>query len=318
MTPSDGMLQHPFSATIREERGQDGSIILVGPWRRPINLLKRQSYANHASIHDDATAQGLGFQGGTIEGPTHFSQFAPLLYHAFGSSWFDFGSISVTYKQASYEGEELQARMSQVASDSANLSMVKRDGTVVLMGNAGVGSPPENSFARQRLAASRALAEPRILAGCHPGLAAPKVCIRLDAKTPLGGLYPFSLVEKLDVITEPSPWYSEETNTPWTRAILPVEMISVLCQSVADQDPFPIRQPVVGLFADQEVVVIDGPLYPGVNYELERKIVHLSETPKTESMWIRTMVREKATSRLCAEMLLNQAFLKASSELYEF
>ena len=51
---------------------------LVGPWRSPRQMLQAQSYDSHASIHDDATAQKLGFQGGTIEGPTHFSQFVPL------------------------------------------------------------------------------------------------------------------------------------------------------------------------------------------------------------------------------------------------
>jgi hypothetical protein len=316
MKPSDGKLPQPFSATIREEKGEDGSIILVGPWRSPSNLLKGQSYADHASIHDDSTAQGLGFRGGTIEGPTHFSQFAPLLQRAFGVAWFEFGSISVNYKQASYEGEQLQARLIQSAAHCASITMVKQDGTVVLIGSAEVGGYREKSAVGQKLAASRALSEPRILAGCYPGLSAPRVVVRLDLERPSGALYPFSLAEKLKVITEPSPWYSGNAHTPWTRAILPVEMISVLCQSVADQDPFPISQPVVGLFADQEISVLDGPLYPEVDYELERQILHLSETPKTESMWIRTKIRERATSRLCAEMLLNQAFLKASSELY--
>ena len=57
---------------------------LAGPWRRPVNLLRAQTYEAHASIHDDATAQRLGFRGGTIEGPTHFSQLTPLLLAAFG------------------------------------------------------------------------------------------------------------------------------------------------------------------------------------------------------------------------------------------
>ena len=60
--------------TMITETGND----LAGPWRRPHQMLHAQVYDSHASIHDDATAQKLGFQGGTIEGPTHFSQFAPL------------------------------------------------------------------------------------------------------------------------------------------------------------------------------------------------------------------------------------------------
>ena len=54
---------------------------LVGPWRTPMQMLTAQVYDEHASIHDDSTAQKFGFQGGAIEGPTHFSQFAPLCEH---------------------------------------------------------------------------------------------------------------------------------------------------------------------------------------------------------------------------------------------
>ena len=41
--------------------------LLTGPWRRPAQMLHAQVYDSHASIHDDATAQKLGFQAGTIE-----------------------------------------------------------------------------------------------------------------------------------------------------------------------------------------------------------------------------------------------------------
>ena len=60
--------------------------LLVGPWRSPKQMLHAQVYDSHASIHDDATAQKLGFQGGTIEGPTHFSQFAPLGERVWGQA----------------------------------------------------------------------------------------------------------------------------------------------------------------------------------------------------------------------------------------
>ena len=57
--------------------------VLSGPYRSPKQMLAVQAYDGHASIHDDSTAQKLGFKGGTIEGPTHFSQFAPLGYAVF-------------------------------------------------------------------------------------------------------------------------------------------------------------------------------------------------------------------------------------------
>src|SRR3977135_613093 len=79
---------------------------LVGPWCRAHQMLNAQVSDSHASLHDDATAQNLVFQGGTIEGPTHFSQFAPLCENLWGKAWFETGCISAHYRNPSFEGEE--------------------------------------------------------------------------------------------------------------------------------------------------------------------------------------------------------------------
>ena len=42
---------------------------VVGPWRTPRNL----SADAAGSIHDDATAAGLGFRGGTVAGNIHMT-----------------------------------------------------------------------------------------------------------------------------------------------------------------------------------------------------------------------------------------------------
>jgi len=77
-----------FDTAIEETPGR-----LTGPWRSPYQMLHAQVYDAHASIHDDATARKLGFKGGTIEGPTHFSQFAPLGERLWGRAWFERGCI---------------------------------------------------------------------------------------------------------------------------------------------------------------------------------------------------------------------------------
>ncbi|MGH8187010.1 MAG: hypothetical protein ACREUC_10635, partial [Steroidobacteraceae bacterium] len=69
----------PFATPI-----QDSGDAVIGPLRVPRQMLAEQQYDSHTSIHDDATAQKLGFKGGTIEGPTHFSQFAPLCVALWG------------------------------------------------------------------------------------------------------------------------------------------------------------------------------------------------------------------------------------------
>jgi hypothetical protein len=288
---------------------------LAGPWRRPINLLRAQTYEEHASIHDDATAQRLGFRGGTVEGPTHFSQLTPLLVEVFGESWFETGCISANYRNAAYEGEEVQARLTAVGPRIAQIAVIKRDGTQVLTGSATLGNTAEPGAVSAKLQRAHPLAAPRILAGAQVGMRAPSRLVRMDFATRMGDLYPFSLEDKLAVITENSPWYQRDASTPWSRAIMPMEMISVLCQRFAAQDGFPVSDPVVGLFADQQIRLYSGPVAPETDYRLEREIIALTESPKTESMWLRS--RLLSGEYLVAEMVLNQAFLKASSPLYD-
>jgi hypothetical protein len=75
---------------------------------------------------------------------------------------------------------------------------------------------------------------------------------------------------------------------------------------------FPVKGPAVGLFADQEIKLHRGPLFVGHPYALEREIVALSESRRTESYWVRTRIRDGESDEGVAEMLLNHATLKES------
>jgi hypothetical protein len=294
---------------------QDGSGALHGAWRRPTNLLIKQTYNAGASIHDDATAQKLGFRGGTIEGPTHFSQLTPLLYHYWGKAWFETGTISANYRSPSYEGEAVQALASLAGDGVAKVAVKKEDGTVVLEGSASIENAGHTTAVYAKLQRSTPLRAARILKGAHVGMRTASRAVIMSSDDNFGALYPFSLREKLQVITEPSLWYEEGAATPWGRPLIPVEMVSVLCQHVAADDPFPISHPAIGLFADQEVKFLRGPLFQNEVYALERELIALTETPRTECMWIRS--RLTCEGVVIAEMTLNQAFLKASSPLYQ-
>src|SRR5580698_9165087 len=89
-------------------------------------------------------------------------------------------------------------------------------------------------------------------------------------------------------------------------------MISVLAEYTSPRARFPVKGPVIGLFADQEIRLIDGPLFVGEDYLLRREIVALSESRRTESYWVRTRIFDVAGAQLKAEMLLNHATLKDS------
>ncbi|QWG13666.1 hypothetical protein KMZ29_02715 [Bradyrhizobium sediminis] len=301
-----------FDTIITESAG-----FIAGPWRRPRQMLHAQVYDSHASIHDDATAQKLGFQGGTIEGPTHFSQFAPLCVSVWGNAWFETGCISAHYRNPSFEGEEVQAVMAKPASGETQcaIQMVKRDGTEVLRGTASVGDARLPTALDQRLTELKPLADPVILRDVKVGMKTKRQTVRMDVDQNMGDLYPFSLAEKLKLITEPSPFYAGAGN-PWGHQIIPIEMLSVLFQYRAREDRLPVRGPAVGLFADQEIRLLRGPLFAGEDYQTEREVVALSGSRRTESLWVRTTVFASGNLPV-ATMLLNLASIKDSYSPYQ-
>lgn len=296
---------------------------LAGPLRSPRQMLAEQSYDGHLSIHDDKTAGDLGLRAGPIEGPTHFSQFDPLLFQLFGQRWFESGCISAHYQNMVVEGEEVRAFVQPPAAGEqvARIWAEKRDGTPVLTGTASVGEVPDSAHEiPQRIARLRpatALVINRDLKVGQRGALPETVAMGFEQH--MGDYYPFTLAAKLKVITEPSPWYTPEGGaaSPWGRAIIPIEMISVLLGSTTDRAGLRGHGPAVGLFAGQQIRLVKGPLFVGQAYDLEREIVALSDSARTESVWVRTRVFEAGTRTLAAEMILNGATLKASYANYE-
>jgi hypothetical protein len=301
-----------FNIGISESNG-----MLTGPWRQPKQMLHAQTYDSHASIHDDATAQKLGFQGGTIEGPTHFSQFAPLCERVWGKAWFETGCLSAHYRNPAFEGEEVQASIEKAkpGQNICAIGMTKQDGTEILRGTASVDGDGSETALSQRLKELKPLADPVILRDIKVGMKTQRQTVKMDADQHMGDLYPFSLAAKLKVITEPSPYYSSGDN-PWGRPIMPFEMLSVLFQYRAREDRLPVRGPAVGLFADQEIRLMRGPLFVGESYVTEREVVALSGSRRTESMWVRTTVFA-GDEKPVATMLLNLASIKQSYAPYE-
>ena len=136
-----------------------------------------------------------------------------------------------------------------------------------------------------------------------------------DGLIDMGHMYPFSLHDKLAVISEKHSYYTGSDN-PWGKPVIPLEMISVLTQYTSRSSGFRSRGPAVGLFAGQEIRLIKGPLFVNHEYQLEREIIALSESRRTESNWVRTSVYDKATRELVAEVILNSATLKDSYANY--
>lgn len=298
--------------------GFDTPLALAGPLRKPRQMLAEQEYGGHSSLHDDAMAERLGFKAGPIEGPTHFSQFAPLLGKLWGKDWFERGCLSAHYQNMVVEGEAVRA-FAAIPPDGATSTRVwaeKTDGTPVLEASASIGA--SRTLLDERLASLKPPEKLVILSKLKVGMqGAVEERVRMDADQHMGALYPFSLNQKLAVITENSPWYSDAAASPWGRPIIPLEMVSVLAEYSSAQAAFPTKGPAIGLFADQEIRMIEGPLFVGEDYILRREIAALSESKRTESYWVRTRIFDATGKRQVAEMLLNHATLKHSYANYD-
>jgi len=298
----------------------DTELTLSGPLRAPRQMLAHQEYGGHVSIHDDSMAQDLGFSGAPIEGPTHFSQFVPLLHEIWGQQWEERGCISAHYKTPVVEGEKVRVRVDLpiVGGDNPNFAAIyaeKEDGTPVLEGSATIGPDVETTLDMRR----KKLRPPGkliILRDVEVGMANEAHRVKMDFDQNMGALYPFSLEDKLKVITERSSWTTREggPDNPWGKAIVPLEMMGPLTQYSGSK--FPVRGPAVGLFADLEVKMVNGPVFVGKEYDLTREVVGLSESRRTESVWILTSLTDPDDGKLVAQALLNSASLKDSFATY--
>ena len=215
------------------------------------------------------------------------------------------------------EGDEVRAFVEPPADGAVRTRAwaEKADGTPVLEASASLGPDDPPTLLDERMAALRPPQRLVILEELEVGqTGARDEPVAMGPTQHMGALYPFSLADKLAVITEPSPWYSGDS--PWGGAIIPLEMVSVLAEYTGRAARFSTKGPAVGLFADQEIRMIEGPLMVGHPYVVRREIVALSESRRTESYWVRSRIHDASTDGLVAEMLLNHATLKDSYPHY--
>ena len=296
-------------------RLSDTPIVLTGPFRSPVQMLAEQTYDGHVSVHDEAAAAKLGLAGAPIEGPTHFSQFEPLAASMWGDRWFSHGCISAHFQNMVVEGEQVQAQLTVhgPAASSARIDAHKADGTPVLTGTCSVGPLHGATELSERLAT--AIARPPttlyvldLLAVGHRGPTTDVATMGFDDH--LGNLYPFTLRQKLAAITESMTYFAPDASTPWGSPVVPFEMLSVLTSAFSTGSGFAARQPSVGLFIDLEVKMLAGPVLVGHPYRLEREIVAMGASKRTESFWTRTTLFDGDVA--VAEVLLHQGVFKES------
>ena len=289
-------------ATAAEIVERDG--VLVGAWRRPRNT----SADERGSIHDDATARPLGFRGGTVAGSIHMEQFPPLLLRAFGQQWFETGSLSTYFRNATVDSEPVRGfvrtPVAGAADSQVDVWMEDEQGTQVLEGTASVGAPTEPSRLRAKIAEPRTLGELRMFAHLTVGEEAGPVPTRLSRKV---------ADARQRVITEPLPWY--EAASPWGGPIANPGLVVHIMRPVEAALGL-VRGKAVGLFGAIEVRHLNGPVFVDRDYEVSGTVLALGDTPKSEYVWYESTMREPGASRDVASMIMMLRLMKASSPLW--
>src|SRR3954447_6387118 len=291
----------------------DTELTVTGPLRAPAQMLAEQEVDGHASVHDGDTAAQLGLAGAPIEGPTHFSQFDPMAVALWGQAWFERGCISCHFRTMVVEGEQVQASMTTTGPSSARIEARKADGTPVLAGTASLGPDHGETELDRRRAAQGSPGELFIVDQLEVGMTRDEEqAVSMDHAGGNGFGYPFSLEEKLAKIIEPHPWYTADgcSSSPWGRAVVPMEMISVLANKSGRG--FPVRGPALGLFLDLEVRLVNGPVFVEQDYRIKREIVGLSQSRRTESYWTRTTLTDASNDKVAAVVLLHSGVFKES------
>jgi hypothetical protein len=297
--------------TLEGLRVEDGW--LVGPERVPMNRGTSEWLAKHGysglrggNIHDDATAQRLGFRGGTVAGSVHLDQFPPVLVGVFGLRWFARGSISLGFRNATVDAEPVIA-MVRLAEDGATqvaARMERPDGLVVAEGTAGCDEHEQPFLHATDL---RAGADGlRLLAGVEAGAPLTRRSARVESAEQRARLEGSALTEPLDLYLSGSPW--------GPPVVPPSAAVQLLRNGAGDFGEAVAN--AVGLFGAIELAFPDGPLLCDRAYEVEGEVVAVGASPKTEYVWYDSRARDE-DGRVAASMRMQLRWMKASSPLYQ-
>ncbi|MCC6268456.1 MAG: hypothetical protein IT300_12860 [Dehalococcoidia bacterium] len=278
--------------------------VLAGALRRPINRAANVK----GSIHDDETATKLGLRGGTVAGSVHMDLFGPLLMEAFGESWWEKGTLSLYFQNATTDREPVRAFMvlplAGARDAQVDVWVEREDGLRVAEGTASVGSPGEPTALMRKPLDRFDPGELRILKDLAPG----------DPIAATEGMVTQETVDKhLLTTTDPMDIYR---SSKWGKPVVPITSYVGLFFT---QGAAPVRRKlhdVVGLFGAIEIRNIHGPLLVDEPYHLSGEIVALGQSPKTEYYWYETWADDAGGKRIAEHRMLSR-FMKASSPLYQ-
>jgi len=266
---------------------EDGA--LRGDWQQPIN----RWMDSKQSIHNDDTAKKVGMRGGTIPGTVHLPHFTPLIKELWGRRWFEQGSISMFYTYASTHKEDVRAvvKVPEARSDDEQLDAcveMKDGGHIVVKGTLSVGNPDAVGYVRGIQHQNAPRDELRILSEIQPGT---ELTPRENVTAPEGS---GDTGEYEGIVTNPA------TLTNMLRCGMPKGI-----------------KRGVGFFGATEVRILKGPVTTSDTYRVTGRVVSVEVSPRTESFWLDTELRNPETDEIVADMRFLHRWMKAASPEYD-
>lgn len=277
---------------------------VFGPWRKPVNRS-----GEGRNIHDDGDAQKLGFRGGLVAGSIHMEMFVPPLVEALGEQWLENGNLSLYFKFATLDGEEVRAIVGQPQNGNKDVQVEtygeRPDGTLIAQGTASVGNPDATSALKARDLDKYASDDLRILGNYTVG----------DEFEPVDNSSTLEAHEqRLEVVTEKMPWYTDAGR--WGGLVAtPAEFVQVLQGASSAHMGKHLAGKPVGLFGAIEMNYVNGPLLVDRIYKTGGSVRALGQSPKTEYMWFDAYADDEDGRRV-GELRMMTRFMKASSVLY--
>ena len=260
------------------------------------------------SIHDDETAENLGFRGGTVAGDIHMNQFPPVMLKTFGNEWFERGHLSLNFRNATIDKERVQvfATRPEQSGAQTRVWMEREDGMLVCEGTAAVGSNDESAL---RSIDYRACdpEELQVLRRVKPGMSLGDydVLARPDNQ--------FDRYDK-NLISDPLSWYRHDS--PWGGPLAaPCTVLEFLWGS-SMIGLAPLVEEATSLFGAMEIAFTKGPMLLDKDYHIETAVVCVGQSPKTEYVWYEQKAFDQAGD-LVVTLLIQSRAMKASSPLYQ-
>jgi hypothetical protein len=228
-----------------------------------------------------------------------------VLLKAFGERWFERGTLSINFRNATTDREPVQAIVEQPSPTDVQVAarIDRDDGMLVGDGTASIGDSPEPTALGALDLDRFEPGELRILAGVSAGDKIPAENVDMPRKVQDA---------RMSVITEPLEWYDR---SPWRGPVAsPATIVHFLYEHPAKVLGAKAGR-AVGLFGAIEVRHVNGPLLLDRTYRVGGTVIALGQSPKTEYVWFESYADSLDGARV-AEMRMQLRWMKASSPLY--